>query len=115
MEEKRCNRRGCRPQSQMGDGPVLPDLMSQLPEDAAPAPADSRTAVPLPEPPLPADCTLASDPLNSIFAAQVPMAMAYVPMQVICKVYDPEVGLSRGTIFPCLDKPFLGEEALPRE
>ena len=39
-------------------------------------------------------------------------AMAYVPMQRWNKVYDPDVGFARGTIFPCLDLPFLGKEVL---
>lgn len=32
---------------------------------------------------------------------------AYVPMQEIDCVYEPEVGFGRGTLFPALDKPFL--------
>jgi len=39
--------------------------------------------------------------------ATLPVAMAYVPMQVWQTVYDGETGLARGTIFPCLDLPFL--------
>ncbi len=42
-----------------------------------------------------------------------PLAMAYVPVQVWNQTYDPEVGICRGTIFPELDLPFIGEEALP--
>lgn len=37
-----------------------------------------------------------------------PVAMAYVPMQPWEGLYDLETGLRRGTIFPSLDKPFLG-------
>ncbi len=37
-----------------------------------------------------------------------PVAMAYVPWQNWHTVYDLERGLSCGTIFPELDKPFLG-------
>ena len=29
-------------------------------------------------------------------------------------MYDPVLAFSRGTIFPALDKPFLGEEAVPQ-
>ena len=37
-----------------------------------------------------------------------PLAMAYVPMQQWSCVYeDGYHALDRGTIFPCLDKPFL--------
>lgn len=41
------------------------------------------------------------------FPAQTPLAMAYVPMQKIGKVYEPEVALNAGTLYPELDKPFL--------
>lgn len=41
-------------------------------------------------------------------------AMAYVAFQTWETPYDPEVGFVRGTIFPSLDKPFLGEEVVPR-
>ena len=37
-----------------------------------------------------------------------PLAMAYVPKQSWEDVYSADVGLSRGTLFPELDKPFLG-------
>ena len=40
------------------------------------------------------------------------MAMAYVPFQMWEKPYEADVGLSRGTIFPSIDKPFIGEEAV---
>ncbi len=50
---------------------------------------------------------------DSIFANPCQaLAMAYVPMQMWNKTYDPEVGICRGTIFPELDLPFIGEEAL---
>lgn len=37
-----------------------------------------------------------------------PVAMAYVPWQRWGTLYDPEKGLECGTIFPDLNKPFLG-------
>lgn len=37
-----------------------------------------------------------------------PVAMAYVPWQQWYSVYDLEKGLDTGTIFPELNKPFLG-------
>lgn len=40
------------------------------------------------------------------------LAMAYVPFQQWETPYDTDVALSRGTVFPCLDKPFIGEEAV---
>ncbi len=38
----------------------------------------------------------------------MPLAMAYVPIQSFGVVYEPEKALVRGTIFPDLDKPFIG-------
>lgn len=42
----------------------------------------------------------------------VPLAMAYVPMQRWRLLYEENIGLDRGTIFRELDKPFIGEEAV---
>lgn len=36
------------------------------------------------------------------------VAMAYVPWQRFSQTYDPDKALEVGTIFPELDKPFLG-------
>jgi len=42
------------------------------------------------------------------FPAQTPLAMAYVPMQMRPgPVYEPEVALQQGTLYPELNKPFL--------
>ena len=38
----------------------------------------------------------------------IPLAMAYVRMQRLDKMYPPEAALQRGTLFPDLDKPFCG-------
>lgn len=38
---------------------------------------------------------------------QYPLAMAYVPWQEFGEVYPLERGFQAGTIFPCLDLPFL--------
>ena len=46
------------------------------------------------------------------FPKETPLAMAYVPFQMWEKPYDDAVGFVRGTIFPSLDKPFIGEEAV---
>ncbi len=46
------------------------------------------------------------------FPKETPVGMAYVPFQKWEKPYDCDAGLSRGTIFPSLDKPFIGEEAV---
>lgn len=54
--------------------------------------------------------TVASDALGTLagyIRGMVP-AMAYVPTQEWRDVYCPEEGLSRGTIFAALDKPFEG-------
>ena len=37
------------------------------------------------------------------------VAMAYVPFQQLKGVYCAEDGLRNGTMFPCLNKPFLGK------
>ncbi len=42
-------------------------------------------------------------PLDSL-----PLTMAYVPMQSLGDKYTEEVALKNGTLFPELDKPFLG-------
>jgi len=42
------------------------------------------------------------------------LAMMYVPVQEWTSVYDKETALERGTIFPCLDKPFIGERAVSK-
>lgn len=39
---------------------------------------------------------------------QLPLAMAYVPMQKFGETYDGLRALERGTIFPDLDLPFCG-------
>lgn len=40
--------------------------------------------------------------------AGMPVAMAYVPWQRWCNLFDAEKGFRRGTIFQELDKPFRG-------
>lgn len=40
------------------------------------------------------------------------VAMAYVPFQNAQKLYSAEQGVVMGTMFPCLDKPFLGAEEI---
>ena len=39
------------------------------------------------------------------------LAMARVPMQSWCQVYDSATAISRGTLFPALDLPYLGRKA----
>ena len=47
---------------------------------------------------------------SALPAVMVP-AMAYVPMQKYGLVYEAENALEKGTLFPDLDKPFLGKGA----
>ena len=49
---------------------------------------------------------------GGVFPKNVALAMAYVPFQQWQTPYEDDVALSRGTAFPCLDKPFIGEEAV---
>ena len=42
------------------------------------------------------------------------VAMAYVPYQNPTLIYSAEQGIKRGTLFPCLDKPFVGCEVQKR-
>ena len=39
------------------------------------------------------------------------LAMSYVPFQTTFSTYDEVKALKAGTLFPCLDKPFLGSGA----
>lgn len=51
-----------------------------------------------------------------IFTTQpISLAMAYVPYQRWNETYEPALGFQRGTIFPELDKPFVGEEAVSND
>ncbi len=47
-------------------------------------------------------------PLSS-FPADYAVAMAYIPYQQNADSYDADKALARGTLFPVLDKPFLGK------
>ena|GEM_PF-2577573 len=42
------------------------------------------------------------------FACDPGLGICYVPMQTWEQVYDEDTAFSAGTIFPCLNKPFLG-------
>lgn len=42
------------------------------------------------------------------------LAMAYVPWQRFDQVYEPDKALKYGTIFPELNKPFLGKRGVAR-
>ena len=45
-------------------------------------------------------------PFDTIPLGQLPLGMAYVPMQKWATTYDAERALERGTIFPDLDLPW---------
>lgn len=49
-----------------------------------------------------------SDTMSKDLLSQMPLAMAYVPWQKWCGIYETCKGFQRGTIFAGLDKPFLG-------
>lgn len=49
---------------------------------------------------------------DSLFPQNPVLAIAYVAFQPWETPYEPDVALSRGTFFPSLDKPFIGEEAV---
>ena len=53
-------------------------------------------------------------PADSIDPALLALAMGFVPVQAWEEPYAADLALARGTIFPALDKPFLGEEAVSR-
>lgn len=58
-----------------------------------------------------APCMECEEPTTA-FPKETPVAMLYVPYQSWRKLYEPQVGLERGTIFEELDKPFIGERTI---
>lgn len=65
---------------------------------------DDNTVRSMPTPPI-SSIDMGQRPLD-----QLPLGMAYVPMQKWEKLYESELGLNRGTIFSQLDLPWIGEE-----
>lgn len=49
---------------------------------------------------------------DGTFPSEMPLAMAYVPVQKIRYIYEPDNALMQGTLFPELDKPFLGGRSM---
>lgn len=45
-----------------------------------------------------------------VMGPEFELATAYVPYQVMCKVYEPMKGLMKGTIFPELYRPYVREK-----
>lgn len=52
------------------------------------------------------DCACSCRAISE-FPENTPLAMAYVPFQGKSEMYSCEKALMRGTLFPCLDKPFM--------
>lgn len=91
------------------EDPALPWPDSGEFDPAVPGPGP----LPLPTPEVtPDDASGSPLPGDSIDPALLSLAMAFVPRQAWETPYQFDVGLKRGTIFPSLDKPFLGEEAV---
>ncbi|MCR5817017.1 MAG: spore coat associated protein CotJA [Ruminococcus sp.] len=57
------------------------------------------------------DCVITNTG-SDVLPMKLAYGMAYVPFQKWGRVYESDVALSRGTAFPCLDKPFIGEEVV---
>ncbi|MBE6762171.1 MAG: spore coat associated protein CotJA [Ruminococcaceae bacterium] len=53
---------------------------------------------------------MGEDRFSDIKLRNLPLTMAYVPFQQIEGVYNCEEALKSGTLFPNLDKPFLGRK-----
>ena len=51
---------------------------------------------------------MGEDRFSDIKLKNLPLTMAYVPFQQIENVYNKDEALKSGTLFPNLDKPFLG-------
>ena len=48
------------------------------------------------------------------YVDQFPIAMAYVPWQYFKETYELDKALEIGTIFPELDRPFMGRRGMVR-
>ena len=91
---------------------VMPDTVPPtrtMPNNAMPnAVPPMRT---MPNTTMPNNVILNRMETNRMDLVGFPLAMAYSPYQMWeDDVYTEDVGLSRGTIFPGLDKPFIGKE-----
>jgi len=54
--------------------------------------------------------TTKASKFNNTMLKNLPLAMAYVPFQQIEGTYNQDDALKNGTLFPNLDKPFLGRK-----
>ncbi len=62
--------------------------------------------------PMPRHCPIGMDKTDPL--AGMAIAMAYVPWQFMHETYEPDKALQCGTIFPELNKPFMGKGGCPR-
>lgn len=85
------------PTQQMPMPPVENNMPASMP--ARPAQPVVPPAQEAPPPP----------PVSEQCGFCITLAMSYVPMQKWQKLYEPEDGFSRGTIFEELDLPFIGK------
>ncbi len=69
------------------------------------SPCKPACEAPCPETPAPVCC---NDKGSYDELRGMPIAMAYVPWQEWCSLYEADKGFCRGTIFEELDKPFRG-------
>lgn len=54
------------------------------------------------------DDSWCNNDFDTTMLKDLPLTMAYVPFQQIESTYDQDEALKAGTLFPNLDKPFLG-------
>nr|WP_297279997.1 spore coat associated protein CotJA [uncultured Butyricicoccus sp.] len=79
-----------------GNNPSTPDVTPPLQPEQPLPPQDNENSS-------------GNLPADSIDPKLLSLAMGFVPYQSWGTPYAVDVGFSRGTIFPGLDKPFLGE------
>lgn len=53
-----------------------------------------------------------SQPEDDMFPTEISLAIAYIPLQRITTLYENEEAYKIGTLFPDLDKPFLGDRGV---
>lgn len=87
----------------------MPAPMPQL----SVAPMPPLPSVPLPQPPVVPVPQPPVAPMPDNDCGDMVLVMSYVKKQQWDETYEPEAGLERGTIFPELDLPFVGEGACP--
>lgn len=49
---------------------------------------------------------------DSVFPAELSLGIAYVPYQKLTTMYEPDAAYAAGTLYPELDKPFLGGKGM---